>query len=206
MLPQVKELDRIGFDVEETTAFGADIVTGDYESKLWKLNKTSDGKWTLEKDGKYAALKNTSTYKITATLENEATAFRIAGNADYFTFCGNEYYFNYNSRGLINGYADPSFFYIYEYQELKDIELKTEKTGSGINCEVVINNIDDEAVIVVAAYLNNGFVCIPLIIDDENDEKEFTLTEQADTLKLFVWNNLEAMKPLIDAQIVDIAE
>ncbi len=200
MLPEVKYSERIGFKAEATTAFGANTVVGDYKDKLWTLNK-SGTKWTLESGGKYAALTNTSDYKITATLENTPTEFKIEGNADYYTFVGGNYYFNYNSRGLINGYESPSYFYIYEYQ--KGVELKADKTQSGIDCEITVNDIGKDANIIVAAYLDEKFVCIPKVISSsEKGTKNFTISEEADTLKVFVWDGLANIIPLMASEFV----
>jgi hypothetical protein len=200
MLPRVKTTERIGFDLEATSAFGNDTVKGDYNGKLWTLNK-SNGRWTLESGGKYAALTNTSTHKITATLEDTATEFKIEGNADYFSFVGDKYMLNYNSRGLINGYnADPALFYIYKYQ--KDIDLKTEKTESGIACELTVSGVDSDVVIIVAAYLDKKMVCTPAVVTGDSKGKTFTVQGRPDTFKIFVWNGSDSISPLIASKIV----
>lgn len=200
MLPRVKTTERIGFDLEATSAFGNDTVKGDYNGKLWTLNK-SNGRWTLESGGKYAALTNTSTHKITATLEDTATEFKIEGNADYFSFIGDKYMLNYNSRGLINGYnADPALFYIYKYQ--KDIDLKTEKTESGIACELTVSGVDSDVVIIVAAYLDKKMVCTPAVVTGDSKGKTFTVQGRPDTFKIFVWNGSDSISPLIASKIV----
>jgi hypothetical protein len=200
MLPQVESQDRIGFKAEKTTAFGANTVVGDYKDKLWTLNK-SGTKWTLESGGKYAALTNTSTHKITATFENTPTEFKIEGNADYYTFVGGEYSLNYNSRGLINGYSTPSYFYIYEYQ--KAVELKADKTQSGIDCEITVNDIGKDAKIIVAAYLDEKFVSIPKVLSSsEKGTSNFTVLESADSLKVFIWDGLSNIIPLMASEFV----
>lgn len=199
MLPEVKYTERIGFKAEATTAFGANTVVGDYKDRLWTFNK-SGTKWTLQSGGKYAKLTNTSSNKITATLENTATEFKIEGNADYYTFVGGNYYFNYNSRGLINGYESPSYFYIYEYQ--KCVELKADKTQNGIDCEITVNNIGKDAKIIVAAYFDEKFVGIPDIIPGtEKGKKTFSVSEDVDTLKVFVWSDLANIIPLMTCEI-----
>jgi len=207
MLPKEKsENSRKGFDLESTSAFDKNIVTGDYKSKLWTLNKTNYG-WTLESDGKYVKLTSTSNYKITATLDNTATEFEIKGENGCYIFAGEDYALNFNSsRLLINGYgyeSTPAYFHIYEYQ--KGVELKADKTQSGIDCEITVNDIGKDAVIIVAAYLDEKFVNIPKVISSsEKGTKNFTISEEADTLKVFVWDGLANIIPLMVSEFVNL--
>ena len=106
--------ERRGFDIVETDAFGGSIVYGDYADKEWTLVKTDDG-WFVTYDGKYATFTSTSNYSVTATLEDDPSVFTIEGTRDSFSFKSGSYYFNYNARGLINGFAsNPATFYLYE--------------------------------------------------------------------------------------------
>lgn len=120
MLPQVvtkandSGSERIGFDIESTDAFGGTTVYGSFAEKEWTFVQSGDG-WLLEKDGKYAAFTSTSSYSITATLEDDGAVFRLEGEQGLFGFKGGSYYLNYNARGLINGYSsNPAQFFLYE--------------------------------------------------------------------------------------------
>lgn len=104
---------RTGFDLESTTAFAGDAVTGAYTGSEWTLTRSGNG-WLLGSNGKSVKFTNTGS-SINATLEDVGDVLTIGGSANAFTFEGNGYYLNYNSRGLINGYAsNPAAFYIYE--------------------------------------------------------------------------------------------
>lgn len=106
--------ERRGFDIVETDAFGGGIVYGDYADKEWTLVQTDDG-WFVTYDGKYATLTPTSNYSVVATLEDAPAVFTIEGTRDSFSFKSDSYYFNYNARGLINGFAsNPATFCLYE--------------------------------------------------------------------------------------------
>lgn len=104
---------RIGFDIETTTVAGGNTITGDYSAKEWTFTKDGDG-WKIGTASGNITFTNTSNTGITATLESPGNTFTISGSADSFTFQSGSYYLNYNSRGLINGYASsPAPFYIY---------------------------------------------------------------------------------------------
>ncbi len=117
MLPEVVEKSdgsvRKGFNIESTSVCGPDTITGDYTAKEWTLTSSGSG-WLLGNGTQYAKLTNTSDYKIAATLENSGDVFTIGGSENAFTFSNGTYVFNYNDRGLINGYAsNAATFYIY---------------------------------------------------------------------------------------------
>lgn len=115
MTNEVVSSDRIGFKAQKTDAFGENIVYGEYTDHLWAFRKAEDG-WLIGDGEKFAKLTNTTSYKITATLEDEGSIFTIAGGGSSIIFSAEEYYLNYNSRGLINGYGeDPAQFSIYKY-------------------------------------------------------------------------------------------
>ena len=106
--------ERRGFDIVETDVFGGNIVYGDFADKEWTLVQSDDG-WLVKYDGKYATFTSTSNYSVTATLEDTPMAFTIEGTRDSFSFKSGDFYFNYNARGLINGFAsNPASFYLYE--------------------------------------------------------------------------------------------
>ncbi|MBR6768964.1 MAG: metallophosphoesterase [Clostridia bacterium] len=120
LLPQVVTkanddgVERIGFEIEITYEFGGEVVFGNFADREWTFVKSNSG-WLLEKDGKYATFKNTTTYAVTATLEDKGTVFTVEGSRDAFRFKGGAYQFNYNARMLFNGFpSDPAHFYIYE--------------------------------------------------------------------------------------------
>ncbi|MBQ8624130.1 MAG: metallophosphoesterase [Oscillospiraceae bacterium] len=121
MLPKVvtKEnsngVKRIGFAIEKAADFGTDTVYGRYSDKEWVLTKSGDG-WLLGNGEGYAKFTSTADSAITATFESAGDTFVIDGSADAFTFACGENVLNYNSRGLINGYAgNPAAFSIYEF-------------------------------------------------------------------------------------------
>ncbi len=107
-------IERIGFQIELSNAFGGDIVYGDFADREWSFTRSGNS-WLLGADGKYAAFARTALYSVTATLTDEGTPFTISGDRDAFVFKSLTYYFNYNTRMLFNGYAsDPAHFYLYE--------------------------------------------------------------------------------------------
>ena len=119
MLPEVATKanssgsERQGFDLESTTDFAANVVYGDYTDKEWTFTKDENG-WLIGDGEKYAKLTSTSSKGITATLEETGDVFTISGSGT-FTFASGSYVLNYNSRGVINGYASqPASFYIYK--------------------------------------------------------------------------------------------
>ena len=118
MLPQVVEKTngssyRKGFDLESTSACGDDTVTGDYQDKEWTLTSSGSG-WLLGNGTQYAKLTNTSDMSVTATFEDAGDVFTVGGSENAFTFTAGSYVLNYNSRGLINGYAsNPASFWLY---------------------------------------------------------------------------------------------
>ena len=118
MLPEVVtksngSTSRTGFNVEDTNIAGPDTITGDYSAKEWTFTKDGDG-WKIGTASGNITFTSTNN-EITATLESSGNTFTISGSADSFTFQSGSYYLNYNSRGLINGYAgNPAPFYIYK--------------------------------------------------------------------------------------------
>lgn len=115
-----KDGSRTGFNVEDTDIAGPDSITGDYSAKEWTFTKSGSG-WKIGTASGNIKLKQTKSYGITATLESPGSTFTINGSADRFEFKSGDYYLNYNSRGLINGYSsDPAPFYIYKYTGTSD--------------------------------------------------------------------------------------
>lgn len=108
---------RTGFDFEDASAFSDEIVAGDLFEKEWTLKKTDSG-WLLQSGDKYVAFTQKSDH-ISATLEDIGTFFNVSGSINNFVFTadlnGNTVGFNYNSRGVINGYKDGAeSFTIYK--------------------------------------------------------------------------------------------
>jgi len=105
---------RIGFDLGDSSVFIDDTIYGEYDNAIWTFT-SQNGRWLIGKGEKYAALTNTSDYKITATFENTGSPFSIRGT-DTFTFTSGINALNYNARELINGYeGNPASFCIFEY-------------------------------------------------------------------------------------------
>ena len=169
MLPEVVEKSdgsvRKGFNIESTSICGPDTISGDYSAKEWVLTSSGSG-WLLGNGTQYAKLTNTSNYKVTATLETSGDTFTIGGSENAFTFSNGTYVFNYNDRGLINGYAsDAATFYIYrmtdEGSSGGNVETSggnwvtiTEPTAAGYKYELDTNGVDTgvEYLIVANSY------------------------------------------------------
>lgn len=134
MLPEVVEKSnssgtRKGFNIESTSICGPDTITGDYSTKEWVLTSKGTG-WLLGNGTQYAKLTKTSNYSVTATLENSGDTFTIGGSTNNFTFSNGTYVLNYNSRGVINGYAsDAAKFYIYKMTDEGSNGSSVETTG-----------------------------------------------------------------------------
>ena len=120
MLPKSKEASnssgtRVGFELENVDGITGATITGDYEAKEWTYTK-SGSNWLLGDGSKYAKLTSTSNTGITATLETSGDAFTATVSNDKFNFQAGSNYLNYNSRGVINGYASkPAAFTLYRY-------------------------------------------------------------------------------------------
>lgn len=168
MLPKVvtKSNDsgssRTGFDIAATTVAGPDTITGtDYISYEWTLTGSSSGWKLASANGMQVKLTSTTSNGITATLESSGSTFTVGGSADSFTFTSGSYKLNYNSRGLINGYAsDPAPFYIYKLTDEGTTE-PAEPTGKTIYLYVgqtKTDTIDSESVNVVTSNNPEGIV------------------------------------------------
>ncbi len=121
MVPKVVEKEntngvkRIGMEIEKADAFGTDTVYGPYSDHEWTFTKSGDG-WLIGNGESNIKLTSTADSAITATFEADASVFTLSGSEDAFVFTSGEYVLNYNSRGLINGYANnPATFSIYEF-------------------------------------------------------------------------------------------
>ncbi len=108
--------NRRGFDIKMHDDFGDDIWVDDNISQyVWTFKKADNG-WYVGNGVQNAVFTETTDMSITATLENTGDIFTVSGSDGAFNFTSGEYTFNYNSRGLINGFAkNPAPFYIYEY-------------------------------------------------------------------------------------------
>ena len=200
MLPQSEEINsRVGFKTEITTAFGLDIVLGEYTDKEWIFTKTDNG-WRLGNGTKYAALTNTSSKKITATFEDNASEFTMGGSADNYTFTSGAYVLTYNTRGIVNGYEnDPAHFYIYEFTEKEKPSAKitnTTKTDTGIRGTIQMNYVPVGISMIVAGYKNDCLVDIDIITSDEKVAENFELSSDIENIKIFLFESLNTIKPI----------
>ena len=120
MLPSVAQkanssgVARIGFDVEAVSGLSGDVIYGLYKEKEWLFTAQENG-WLIGDGKKYAKITATSEFSVTATLEEVGDVFEITGGSGTFYFSNGDYVLNYNSRGVINGYAsDPAPISIYK--------------------------------------------------------------------------------------------
>lgn len=118
MLPTVVTKNgRTGFDLEPADGFGDATIYGDYAGKEWTFTRSGSG-WLIGNGSQYAVLTSTPSNGITATLESTGQPMNIAAieSGGVYTFGNGSYVFNYNSRGLVNGYDNyPARFYIYKF-------------------------------------------------------------------------------------------
>lgn len=110
---------RTGFVAEASTAFTAEIATGNFVDHEWTFTK-AEGGWLLGDGTSYIKLTDTTNTGIAATLEEEGTVFTINKTAEGFEFVSGEWTLDFNEvRGLINGYSLAETlkngFYIYAY-------------------------------------------------------------------------------------------
>lgn len=105
---------RIGFDLESTAFFGDRLVYADVIGKEWTFKK-SENAWLIGDGEHFVSYEITTDSGISAILTSTGSPMTIKGSQGTFTFAADGYYFNYNSRGLINFYAsNPAPFYLYE--------------------------------------------------------------------------------------------
>ena len=103
---------RTGFELVANEYAGETELPSDMEKYEWTLTK-SDGKWLIGTPDGYIRLTETTDTAITATLESEGDLLTISGSGSY-TIASAQFVLNYNSRGLINGYANqPAEFELY---------------------------------------------------------------------------------------------
>jgi hypothetical protein len=126
--------ERTGFDLLTTDAFGADVVAGDYSEYAWAFT-ASGNKWLLGADAGYATFVQASS-SINAELTANGNEFTVSGSGSAFKFWSGNTTLNYNSRGLINGFASGEVkFSIYEC-----VDAQVEEPD--INGDGAINVID----------------------------------------------------------------
>ncbi len=106
--------ERIGFELVAYEYAGHDWISADLSEYEWTITRSqSNGKWLIGNQKGYIKLTNTTDKAITASLEEVGDEFTISGAGTY-NFFSPEYVLNYNSRGLINGYANlPADFDLY---------------------------------------------------------------------------------------------
>lgn len=103
---------RTGFELVANEYAGETELPSDMEKYEWTLTK-SDGKWLIGTPDGYIRLTETTDTAITATIESEGDLLTISGSGSY-TIASAQFVLNYNSRGLINGYANqPAEFELY---------------------------------------------------------------------------------------------
>ena len=144
---------RMGFDLVSSDAFGLNAAYGDFEDEEWTFKKIDDN-WYVGRDEKYIKLTSSNDMKIKATLETQGDALNIQESTGKFTFSTGSVVLNYNSRGLINGYATkPASFYIYEYvpekaaQTVTGFEDKTVDYGTAYDYSGVTSDSGAAAII-----------------------------------------------------------
>lgn len=100
--------ERTGFELIADVSLDTDL--SEYE---WTFEKSGD-KWLIGTGDTYIKLTSTPDKGITATLEDIGDEFTVSSQDGVYTFkCGSTV-LNYNSRGLINGYASqPAGFELY---------------------------------------------------------------------------------------------
>lgn len=126
--------ERTGFDLLTTDAFGADVVAGDYSEYAWTFT-AKGSKWLLGADAGYATFVQASS-SINAELTANGNEFTVSGSGSAFKFWSGSTTLNYNSRGLINGFASGAVeFSIYEC-----VDAQVEEPD--INGDGAINVID----------------------------------------------------------------
>lgn len=115
----------------------------------------------------------------------------------------NSYYFKTVRRnikslnfGASSGYAFQGFIYILE-NDVPKINARVKKTGNYIVAEINLQGVYEECNIIVSSY-KNGRLVQAEIIEHTGEEKSVTLSGNADTIKVMVWNENNAMKPLCE--------
>ncbi len=107
---------RRGFDIKSRNDVGEEVlVESGLLQQSWTLKKSAGG-WQIGDGSKYAKFTSTTDMSVVASLEGAGELFTISGSDGAFEFAGGGYVLNYNSRGLINGFAtNPALFYIYRF-------------------------------------------------------------------------------------------
>ena len=159
--------ERKGLDLQSALGISGSQFYGSHEDKEWVFVETEGG-WLLGRNNKYLALNSTDNYAITATLEDKGDVFTLKGS-NVFEFSNGTYVLNYNSRGLINGYANgPAQISIYK--KIKDQPIKV--VGG-------IATIDD----VATSFVNAGeTVCVTAEKAPEGKEFEKWIVEKGNLI------------------------
>lgn len=105
---------RIGFELIKAD-FAAGISQEIIDSSIWVLTQDENGGWLIGCGEKSIKLTKTSDKGIIAELAANGDRFTISGGNGRYTFSTDNAVLNYNSRGLINGYANqPAEFELYK--------------------------------------------------------------------------------------------
>jgi len=107
---------RQGFDLLSRNDVGEEVlVESGLLTNAWTFEKSGES-WKIGNGEKYIKFTSTTDMSVTATLEDAGESFAISGGDGAFSFSGGGYVLNYNSRGLVNGFAsNPAPFYIYKF-------------------------------------------------------------------------------------------
>lgn len=118
MLPTVVTKDsRTGFDLGPADGVGDATIYGDYTGKEWTFTQ-SGTQWLIGDGTQNAKLTGVSASSASADLEAAGELMTITAIEDggVYAIGNGTYFFNYNTRGLVNGYnKDPARFYIYKF-------------------------------------------------------------------------------------------
>lgn len=108
---------RTGFDVLSASGLTGDVIYGEYADREWVFSKSNDG-WLIGDGQKFVKFPAADGNSSPAVLETDGSIFFISSSNTGFLFESGRYFFNYNSRGLINGYigqGNAAGFQIYEF-------------------------------------------------------------------------------------------
>ncbi len=122
---------RTGFDIMSVSDSNVPMYFGNYAEYEWCFTKSGDG-WRIGSNDKFAAFEPDSN-KIAAVLNDAGSVFNVVSSgANGFKISVGNNYFNYNTRGLINGYVGVNnavSFALYEYVPIKLEKFNVEVSG-----------------------------------------------------------------------------
>lgn len=119
-------------------------------------------------------------------------------------------------RQTLISYGKTRLSNIYSATELEklgftqaDLEIgdvSTEKIQGGYKVKVALNNAGNNTVKCIAASYLNDTLLSTQVVDYTGDEAEFTLISEndADTIKVFVWESMSSFRPLTENRSIDL--